>query len=141
MHAAGQRDLVMQGWETGACWQAYGACSSQVWGAVCALLCPLSQLPIFPTSPTTRCHIILSATCCCWLQVVQKVEYPIWVVYVTQALMFGGGLAGISYGILSTSWDPRREGSALGWTELQVNNRGQSSSAGAGSVPVSLSVC
>jgi hypothetical protein len=55
------------------------------------------------------------------LQVVQKVEYPIWVVYVTQALMFGGGLAGISYGILSTSWDPRREGSALGWTELQVS--------------------
>lgn len=54
------------------------------------------------------------------LQVVQKIEYPIWVVYVTQAFMFGGGLAGISYGILSTSWDPRREGSALGWTELQV---------------------
>jgi hypothetical protein len=56
-----------------------------------------------------------------WLQVVQKIEYPIWVVYVTQAMMFGGGLAGISYGILSTSWDPRREGSALGWTELQVS--------------------
>lgn len=51
---------------------------------------------------------------------VQKIEYPIWVVYVTQAMMFGGGLLGISYGILSTSWDPRREGSALGWTELQV---------------------
>lgn len=57
---------------------------------------------------------------CVCSQVVQKVEYPIWVVYVTQALMFGGGLLGISYGILSTSWDPRREGSALGWTELQV---------------------
>lgn len=55
------------------------------------------------------------------LQVVQKVEYPLWVVYVTQALMFGGGLLGITYGILSTSWDPRREGSALGWTELQAN--------------------
>lgn len=56
-----------------------------------------------------------------YLRVVQKIEYPIWVVYVTQALMFGGGLLGISYGILSTSWDPRREGSALGWTELQAN--------------------
>lgn len=58
------------------------------------------------------------------VQVVQKIEYPIWVVYVTQAMMFGGGLLGISYGILSTSWDPRREGSALGWTELQVQQWG-----------------
>jgi hypothetical protein len=38
------------------------------------------------------------------LQVVQKLEYPLWVVYVTQATMFGGGLLGITYGILSTSW-------------------------------------
>jgi hypothetical protein len=63
------------------------------------------------------CTALLSPWC---VQVVQKIEYPIWVVYVTQAMMFGGGLLGISYGILSTSWDPRREGSKLGWTELQV---------------------
>lgn len=25
------------------------------------------------------------------------------------------------YGILSTSWDPRREGSFWGWTEVQAN--------------------
>eukprot|EP00878_Enallax_costatus_P008081 GHUV01008451.1.p1 GENE.GHUV01008451.1~~GHUV01008451.1.p1 ORF type:complete len:215 (+),score=64.19 GHUV01008451.1:196-840(+) len=56
-----------------------------------------------------------------YLRVVQKIEYPLWVVYVTQAMMFGGGLLGITYGILSTSWDPKREGSALGWTELQAN--------------------
>jgi hypothetical protein len=62
----------------------------------------------------------LSGTLLSGVQVVQKIEYPIWVVYVTQAMMFGGGLLGISYGILSTSWDPRREGSAIGWTELQV---------------------
>jgi hypothetical protein len=55
------------------------------------------------------------------LQVVQKLEYPLWVVYVTQAIMFGGGLLGITYGILSTSWDPRREGTALGWQELKAN--------------------
>lgn len=55
------------------------------------------------------------------MQVVQKIEYPLWVVYVTQAMMFGGGLLGITYGILSTSWDPKRDGSALGWTELQAN--------------------
>lgn len=52
---------------------------------------------------------------------VLKLEYPIWVVYIASALTFGGGLLGITYGILSTSWDPRREGSALGWTELQAN--------------------
>ncbi|WIA14157.1 hypothetical protein OEZ85_002699 [Tetradesmus obliquus] len=56
-----------------------------------------------------------------YLKVVQKLEYPLWVVYVTQAAMFGGGLLGITYGILSTSWDPRREGSALGWQELKAN--------------------
>eukprot|EP00879_Flechtneria_rotunda_P027368 GHRR01029316.1.p2 GENE.GHRR01029316.1~~GHRR01029316.1.p2 ORF type:complete len:102 (-),score=12.07 GHRR01029316.1:364-669(-) len=55
------------------------------------------------------------------LQVVQKVEYPLWIVYVTQAIMFGGGLLGITYGILSTSWDPKREGTALGFTEFQAN--------------------
>lgn len=31
------------------------------------------------------------------------------------------GLLGISYGILSTSWDPRREGSASGVTEFKAN--------------------
>ncbi len=31
------------------------------------------------------------------------------------------GLLGISYGILSTSWDPRREGSLSGVTEFKAN--------------------
>jgi len=56
-----------------------------------------------------------------YLKVVQKLEYPIWVVYVTSALAFGGGLLGITYGILSSSWDPRREGSFWGWTEFRAN--------------------
>ncbi|PNH07750.1 Protein PAM68, chloroplastic [Tetrabaena socialis] len=34
---------------------------------------------------------------------------------------FGGGLLGITYGALSSSWDPNREGSALGWNEMQAN--------------------
>ncbi len=38
-----------------------------------------------------------------------------------QVLTFGGGLLGITYGAMSSSWDPAREGSALGWTELQAN--------------------
>lgn len=47
----------------------------------------------------------------CHVQVVQKVEFPMWIVYGSQNLMFGGGLLGITYGIMSTSWDPTREGS------------------------------
>jgi hypothetical protein len=49
-------------------------------------------------------------------QVVQKVEYPFWIVYLASGLAFGGGLLGITYGVLSTSWDPRREGTWFGWT-------------------------
>jgi hypothetical protein len=93
------------------------ACASSCGPAVLSShLCCLLTLPL-PLLLLLLLLLLLGLLC---LQVVQKVEYPIWVVYVTQAFMFGGGLAGISYGILSTSWDPRREGSALGWTELQV---------------------
>ncbi|GFR51829.1 hypothetical protein Agub_g14292, partial [Astrephomene gubernaculifera] len=56
-----------------------------------------------------------------WLRVVQDIEYPLWIVYIAQLLTFGGGLAGITYGALSASWDPSREGSVLGWRELQAN--------------------
>ncbi|EFJ45609.1 hypothetical protein VOLCADRAFT_105894 [Volvox carteri f. nagariensis] len=56
-----------------------------------------------------------------WLRVVQDIDYPLWIVYIAQVLTFGGGLLGITYGALSASWDPSREGSALGWTELQAN--------------------
>lgn len=56
-----------------------------------------------------------------YLKIIAKVEYPLWLAYLGSSLLFGGGLLGITYGILSTSWDPRREGSALGWTELQAN--------------------
>jgi hypothetical protein len=38
-----------------------------------------------------------------------------------QVFTFGGGLLGISYGILSTSWDPTREGSFWGLTEFKAN--------------------
>lgn len=56
-----------------------------------------------------------------YLRVVQDIEYPLWIVYIAQVLTFGGGLLGITYGAMSASWDPAREGSALGWTELQAN--------------------
>ncbi|EFN56986.1 hypothetical protein CHLNCDRAFT_143598 [Chlorella variabilis] len=56
-----------------------------------------------------------------WLKIKQGVDLPNWVAYLSSSLTFGGGLLGISYGIMSASWDPRREGSLLGWTEFQAN--------------------
>ena len=49
----------------------------------------------------------------------------------SQVLTFGGGLFGITYGALSASWDPTREGSAMGWSEMQV--RGEAGGQHAGS--------
>jgi hypothetical protein len=53
--------------------------------------------------------------------VVQHVDLPVWSVYLVQSVSFGGGLLGITYGIVSASWDPRREGSLLGIDELRAN--------------------
>ena len=44
-----------------------------------------------------------------------------WVVFVVQSFTFGAGLAGISYGALSASYEPGRPGSKLGWTEFRAN--------------------
>lgn len=56
-----------------------------------------------------------------FLKVTKGIDLPTWVVYVASTLAFGGGVVGISYGILSSSWDPRREGSLLGATEFKAN--------------------
>lgn len=55
------------------------------------------------------------------MQVMQKVDLPMGLVFVTQSITFGAGLLGISYGAMSASWDPSREGSGLGWTEFRAN--------------------
>lgn len=55
------------------------------------------------------------------MQVVQKVDLPMGLVFVTQSITFGAGLLGISYGAMSASWDPAREGSGFGWTEFRAN--------------------
>lgn len=56
-----------------------------------------------------------------YIKKVQGIDLPVWAVYIVQTGVFGGGLLGISYGIISASWDPQREGSLLGWNEFQAN--------------------
>ncbi|KAK9836133.1 hypothetical protein WJX81_004171 [Elliptochloris bilobata] len=56
-----------------------------------------------------------------YLKVVQKVDLPMGLVYTVQSLVFGAGLVGITWGILSASWDPQRKGSAFGLDEVKQN--------------------
>ncbi|CAG9465912.1 unnamed protein product [Pedinophyceae sp. YPF-701] len=56
-----------------------------------------------------------------YLKVVKDIDVPTWAVYITSSLTWGGALLGISYGVLSASWDPAREGTTLGWVEFQAN--------------------
>jgi hypothetical protein len=54
-------------------------------------------------------------------QVMQKVDLPMGLVYTVQSLIFGAGFVGISWGVLSASWDPERKGGALGLDEVKQN--------------------
>jgi hypothetical protein len=175
----GERDAVLVAWLPGCLawmdWRANGRINLPI--LTPRLLChptvallPASALP----APATA------------LQVKQEVDLPFWVPYLASSLTFGGGLLGISYGIMSggwagswvagrcwegkvhgrpgpvmglavgcrdpasasrcllpfllrshltpcpapacpapppsaASWEPRREGSFLGWTEFQAN--------------------
>jgi hypothetical protein len=56
-----------------------------------------------------------------YIKKVQGIDLPVWAVYIVQTGVFGGALVGISYGIVSASFDPMREGSLLGWNEFQAN--------------------
>ena len=56
-----------------------------------------------------------------YLKAVKKVDVPEWLPLFTSLLTFGTSGAGITYGVLSASWDPKREGSLLGWKEAQLN--------------------
>ncbi|XP_054810573.1 protein PAM68, chloroplastic-like [Prosopis cineraria] len=56
-----------------------------------------------------------------YLKVGLKIDVPTWVPFIVSFFFFGSALLGVSYGIVSSSWDPLREGSLLGWTEAQKN--------------------
>ncbi|KAL6901791.1 hypothetical protein ACP4OV_004667 [Aristida adscensionis] len=56
-----------------------------------------------------------------YLKAVAKVEVPTWIPFGVSFVFFGAALLGVSYGIVSASWDPAREGSLLGWNEARRN--------------------
>ncbi|CAA0812053.1 Protein PAM68- chloroplastic [Striga hermonthica] len=56
-----------------------------------------------------------------YLKVGLKIDVPTWVPFIVSFVFFGAALLGVSYGIVSASWDPLREGSLLGWNEARKN--------------------
>ncbi|XP_020085443.1 protein PAM68, chloroplastic isoform X2 [Ananas comosus] len=56
-----------------------------------------------------------------YLKVVAKVDVPTWIPFGVSFFFFGSALLGVSYGIVSASWDPTRDGSLLGWNEARRN--------------------
>ncbi|KAI9083954.1 hypothetical protein K1719_034212 [Acacia pycnantha] len=56
-----------------------------------------------------------------YLKVGLKIDVPTWVPFIVSFFFFGSALLGVSYGIVSSSWDPLREGSLLGWNEARKN--------------------
>ncbi|KAL8063839.1 hypothetical protein ABFX02_01G053100 [Erythranthe guttata] len=56
-----------------------------------------------------------------YLKVGLKIDIPTWVPFIVSFVFFGTALLGVSYGIVSASWDPLREGSLLGWNEAKKN--------------------
>lgn len=56
-----------------------------------------------------------------YLKVGLKIDVPNWIPLIVSFIFFGTALLGVSYGIVSSSWDPMREGSLLGWNEAQKN--------------------
>lgn len=56
-----------------------------------------------------------------YLKVIAKIDVPTWIPFIVSFIFFGTALLGVSYGIVSASWDPIREGSLLGWNEARRN--------------------
>ncbi|OVA02118.1 Protein of unknown function DUF3464 [Macleaya cordata] len=48
-------------------------------------------------------------------------DVPLWLPFLTTLIAFGTSAIGIAYGTLSTSLDPEKKGSVLGWEEVQKN--------------------
>lgn len=48
-------------------------------------------------------------------------DVPLWVTFITTFVLFGSSVLGVAYGSLSTSWDPEKKGSVLGFEEAKLN--------------------
>ncbi|XP_042491135.1 uncharacterized protein PAM68-like [Macadamia integrifolia] len=48
-------------------------------------------------------------------------DVPLWLPFLMVSLAFGTSGVGLAYGTLSSSWDPDKKGSFLGWEEAQKN--------------------
>ncbi|MCO5606895.1 hypothetical protein L7F22_061086 [Adiantum nelumboides] len=56
-----------------------------------------------------------------YLKVKLRLDVPDWLPLLVSGVFFGSAALGITYGIVSTSWDPLRDGSFLGWKEAKAN--------------------
>jgi hypothetical protein len=55
------------------------------------------------------------------LLIYAKIKLPHIAVLLVNMGLFGLGVLGITYGVLSASWDEKRIGSLLGWSEFTTN--------------------
>lgn len=58
-----------------------------------------------------------------WIVSNELVELPPYTVVFVSMGLFGLGVLGLSYGLISSSWDEKRVGSWFGWDEFTVNLR------------------
>jgi hypothetical protein len=56
-----------------------------------------------------------------WIVSHDWLEIPTYVVFAVSLLLFGLGVLGLSYGVLSTSWEENQPGSWWGWQEFRLN--------------------
>ncbi|MEO1589993.1 MAG: PAM68 family protein, partial [Cyanobacteria bacterium J06632_22] len=61
---------------------------------------------------------------CSYIIIIHQIyEVPTTLVLLSTLGCFGLGVLGLSYGVLSASWEEEQPGSRLGWAEFQVNFR------------------
>ncbi|PSO48807.1 MAG: DUF3464 domain-containing protein [Cyanobacteria bacterium SW_9_44_58] len=56
-----------------------------------------------------------------WIVSQELLELPPYTVVLVSMGLFGLGVLGLSYGLISASWDEQRHGTLLGWNEFTTN--------------------
>lgn len=79
----------------------------------------LRRMLVFSGTPTALAIVTFFVSY--YLVVNQVVELPSYFVLLVTLGLFGLGVVGLTYGVLSASWDEGRPGSRLGLEEFQVN--------------------